>query len=62
MANPWKKKVFDFNKRRAKMDEKAADVDVLVQAMISLPSGQLKKLLSDDVLAVLKKYGYTEEG
>jgi hypothetical protein len=51
--------VLDFNRRRAAADEKAADVDVLVQAMLALPAGQLKKLLTNEVLTVLEKYGYT---
>lgn len=60
MSNPWMDKVFAFNAKRKAQDEKAADVDVLVRAMLELPPGQLKKLLSDEVLAVLKKYGYKE--
>lgn len=60
MPNPWKNKVIAFNRQRKAQDEKAADVDVLVQGMLQLPRGQLKKLLTDDVLEVLKKYGYTE--
>lgn len=60
MPNPWKNKVIAFNRQRKAQDEKAADVDVLVQGMLKLPHGQLKKLLTDDVLEVLKKYGYTE--
>lgn len=60
MANPWKKKVLAFNAKRKEQDEKAADVDVLVQAMLELPPGQQKKLFSEDVLAVLAKYGYTK--
>lgn len=62
MANPWKQKVLAYNKTRKEQDEKAGDVDVLVQAMFRLPPGQVKKLFSADVLAVLAKYGYTEEG
>ncbi len=62
MANPWKEKVLAFNHRRKEQDEKAADVDVLVQAMMDLPPGQVKKLFTDEVLAVLEKYGYTGEG
>jgi hypothetical protein len=61
MPNPWKNKVIAFNRRRAEVDGKAADVDVLVQAMLKLPPGQMKKLFTTEVLAVLKKYGYTEE-
>lgn len=40
--------------------DKATDMDILITAMLALPKGQLKKLLSADVLAVLAKYGYTE--
>lgn len=40
---------------------KSNDLDVLVTALLALPKGQLKKVLSDEVLTVLKKYGYTEE-
>lgn len=60
MPNPWKDKVLAFNRQRKEQDEKAKDVDVLVQAMLKLPPGQLKKLFTDEVLAVLGKYGYTE--
>ena len=60
MPNPWKNKVIAFNRRRAEVDGKAADVDVLVQAMLKLPPGQMKKLFTTEVLAVLSKYGYTE--
>lgn len=42
--------------------EKSADMDVLVTAILALPYGQVKKLLSEEVLAVLAKYGYTEDG
>lgn len=39
---------------------KAEDMDTLVAALLELPPGQLKKVLTDNVLAVLKKYGYSE--
>lgn len=41
--------------------EKATDLDIIVSQIMELPYGQLKKVLTDDVMAVLKKYGYTEE-
>ena len=47
-------------KRRAVIDAasvKAADLEIIVSAMKELPPGQLKKILTDDVLAVLEKYG-----
>ena len=40
--------------------DKANDLDILVTEIMKLPPGQLKKVLTDEVLAVLKKYGYTE--
>ena len=40
--------------------EKASDLDVIVAGIMKLPYGQLKKALTDEVLAVLAKYGYTE--
>ena len=39
---------------------KAEDMDTLVAALLELPPGQLKKLLTDEVKAVLEKYGYKE--
>lgn len=41
--------------------EKSGDMDALVAAISRLPYGQLKKVLTEDVLAVLAKYGYGEE-
>lgn len=40
--------------------EKASDLDVIVAQIMKLPYGQLKKVLSDEVMAVLEKYGYTK--
>lgn len=40
--------------------EKATDMDILVAEVVKLPYGQLKKILTDEVMAVLAKYGYTE--
>ena len=36
---------------------KSDDLDVIVTAVAQLPPGQLKKVLSEDVIAVLEKYG-----
>lgn len=40
--------------------DKATDMDTLIASIMKLPYGQLKKVLTDDVLAVLEKYGYKE--
>lgn len=53
-------KIIAYNKTAAERKEKATDLDTLVTAIMKLPYGQLKKVLSDEVLAVLAKYGYTE--
>jgi hypothetical protein len=58
MANPWKKKVLAFNLKRKEVDEKAADLMALLEA---LPPGQRKQLLKNETCAaVLAKYGITE--
>lgn len=46
--------------RIAENKSKATDLDVIVNQIMALPYGQLKKVLSDEVVAVLAKYGYTE--
>lgn len=53
-------KIIAFNKTAAERKEKASDLDILVAAIMKLPYGQLKKVLSEEVLTVLAKYGYTE--
>ena len=40
--------------------EKATDLDIIVSEIFKLPYGQLKKVLTEPVMEVLKKYGYTE--
>lgn len=53
----------EFKAIKAKLvaqKDKATDMDVLIEAISKLPYGQLKKVLSEEVLAVLEKYGYTE--
>lgn len=55
-------KIIAFNKKRAEEGEKATDMDIIVGKLMALPPGQIKKVLDDEVLAVLEKYGYTDEG
>ena len=50
-----------LNKLRHNAQErktKASDLDVIVTEILKLPPGQVKKVLTDEVMAVLKKYGY----
>ena len=39
---------------------KATDLDIIVTEIMKLPPGQLKKVLTEPVMEVLAKYGYTE--
>lgn len=41
-------------------DEKANDLDIIVSEIMKLSYGQLKKVLTPEVMEVLKKYGYAE--
>lgn len=57
MKPELKARILAFNKAAAERKNKASDMDVIVQAFAKLPPGQLKKVLTDDVTAVLRKYG-----
>ena len=35
----------------------AADMQAIAAAMAKLPPGQLKKVLTDEIIAILEKYG-----
>ena len=56
-----KEKIQVIKQSYSEKKEKATDLDVIVSQIMKLPYGQLKKVLTDEVMAVLKKYGYTEE-
>ena len=54
-------KIIAYNKVMAERAEKAADLDVIISAVLKLAPGQVKRFLNDDaVLAVLAKYGFEE--
>lgn len=57
MANPWKDRVIAFNKKRKETDEKANDMQIIAGKIAKLPPGQIKKILDEEVIAILKKYG-----
>lgn len=61
MKPELKAKILAYNKEVKEKAEKASDLDVIVSALAKLPPGQLKKVLTDDVLAVLEKYGIVFE-
>ena len=57
MKAELREKILAYNRAMAERKEKAEDMDVMAKALLALPPGQLKKLLTPEVLAVLDKYG-----
>lgn len=55
-----KEKIAVIRAAFAEKREKANDLDVIVEEVMQLPYGQLKKVLTPAVMAVLCKYGYGE--
>lgn len=56
MREDLRNKIISYNISVAERTEKAADLMIIVNELKKLPPGQLKKVLSDEVLAVLRKY------
>lgn len=61
MKPDLREKILAFNRKSAEEGEKATDMDIIVGKLLALPPGQLKKVLDEEALTVLKKYGYTGE-
>jgi hypothetical protein len=59
MKPELREKIIAYNKAAAERKEKADDLDVIVAAIMKLPPGQIKKVLTVEVLTVLGKYGIT---
>lgn len=57
MKAAWREKILAYNRDMAERKEKASDLDVLICAMLTLPYGQLKKVLTEPVMEILEKYG-----
>ena len=57
MKAELREKILAYNRAMAERKEKAEDMDVIAAALLTLPPGQLKKLLTPEVLAVMDKYG-----
>lgn len=57
MKPELKARILAFNKVAAERKGKSEDLDVILAAFAKLPPGQLKKVLTDDVIAVLEKHG-----
>lgn len=57
MNESLRQRILAYNREMADRKQKAADLQILVDALLQLPYGQLKKVLTDEVLAVLENYG-----
>lgn len=55
-----KEKIRVIKRVLSEKKEKANDLDIIITQLMTLPYGQLKKVLTEEVMAVLEKYGYTE--
>ena len=53
-----RKELYSLKQKVQAKQEKANDLDIIVSEVMKLPYGQLKKVLTEEVLAVLGKYGY----
>lgn len=58
--NKWEITALKRKKDIEQNNEKATDLDIIVSEVLKLPYGQLKKVLTEPVMQVLEKYGYTE--
>ena len=59
MKPELKSKIIAYNKAVKEKSEKATDLDIIVAEIMKLPYGQLKKVMTPEVMAVLEKYGYS---
>lgn len=57
MRKELREAIIEYNKKVLESDEKASDLDVIVKEILKLPYGQLKNVLTTEVLEVLAKYG-----
>lgn len=59
MKPELKARILAYNKAVKEKADKATDLDILIAGIMKLPYGQVKKVLTEEVMAVLEKYGYT---
>lgn len=57
MKPELRERIVKFNKYVKEKGKRASDLDVIIAEILNLPPGQLKKVLTDPVLEVLRKYG-----
>ena len=57
MKKELREKIIAYNKAVKEKTEKASDMEIMISALAKLPHCQLKKVLTDDIIAILAKYG-----
>ena len=57
MKSELREKILNYNRAIAEQKHKAEDMDIIIAAIANLPPGQQNKFLTDEVMAVLAKYG-----
>lgn len=61
MRPELRKQILAYNRTVAADAAAAADMRTIAAAMAQLPPGQLKKILAEDIIAILAKYGVVIE-
>ena len=57
VPKPRKEALFAYNRQRAADSEAAADMHRMAEKMAQLPPGQLKKMLDEETIDILSRYG-----
>lgn len=57
MRPELRNRIIAYNKAVAADAAAAEDMRAMAAAMAQLPPGQLKKILTNDILAIMEKYG-----
>lgn len=60
MKKELREKILAYNRKVKEKSDKASDLEIIAAELLKLPYGQLKRVLTDEVLSVLKKYGIFE--
>ena len=62
MRPELRNRIIAYNQAVAADASAAADMRAIAAAMAQLPKGQLKKVLTGEIIAILKKYGVAIDG
>ena len=57
MKPELRERIIAYNRKVAADSAAAADMRTIAAAMKNLPPGQLKKVLTDEIIAILARYG-----